>query len=182
MKTARSAQGALPVTPPHPVTGEDTQPPIGIAAGFEVRVQHQPIDVQAEMAPIMRNPNVGGVVNFVGVVRNSGDTDDVVALELEHYPGMTEHALWGIVEEAIARWKVDAIKVVHRVGRIALGNAVVCVVVAAPHRACAFEACEFVMDSLKTHAPLWKKEVARDGTSAWVEARTRDEQAMLRWG
>ncbi|MEX3693659.1 molybdenum cofactor biosynthesis protein MoaE [Paraburkholderia sp. BR14263] len=179
MTPVRPSQGALPDIPSH---SENTQPRIGIAAGFEVRIQHQPIDIQAEIAPIMRNPNVGAVVNFVGVVRNSGDSDDVVALELEQYPGMTEHSLWGIVEEANARWKVDAIKVVHRVGRVALGNAVVCVVVAAPHRACAFGACEFVMDFLKTHAPLWKKEVSRDGTSEWVEARAHDEQAMLRWG
>ena len=103
MTPVRPSQGALPDIPSH---SGDTQPRIGIAAGFEVRIQHQPIDIQAEIAPIMRNPNVGAVVNFVGVVRNSGDSDDVVALELEHYPGMTEHSLWGIVEEADARWKV----------------------------------------------------------------------------
>ncbi|MGF6479501.1 molybdenum cofactor biosynthesis protein MoaE [Paraburkholderia sp. JPY419] len=154
----------------------------GIAAGFEVRVQQQPIAVQTEIAPIMRNPDVGAIVNFIGVVRNNGDSDDVVALELEHYPGMTEQSLWGIVEEAIARWKVDAVKVVHRTGRIMLGDAVVLVVVAAPHRAAAFEACEFVMDFLKMHAPFWKKEHRRDGGSDWVEARRSDEQAMLRWG
>lgn len=157
-------------------------PRTSISAGFEVRVQHHAIDIQAEMAPIIRNPNIGAVVNFIGVVRNSGDSDDVVALELEHYPGMTEQSLWSIVEEANARWKVDAVKIVHRIGRVALGNPVVLVVVAAPHRVAAFEACEFLMDFLKTHAPLWKKEIRRDGMSEWVEARTRDEQAMLRWG
>lgn len=132
----------------------------GIAAGFEVRVQHAPIDVAAEVTPIMRNPNVGAVVDFVGIVRNSGDGDDIVALELEHYPGMTEHSLWSIVEEAAARWSLDAVKIVHRIGRIALGLPVVIVVVASPHRAAAFEACEFIMDFLKTHAPFWKKKSA----------------------
>ncbi|WP_213301909.1 molybdenum cofactor biosynthesis protein MoaE [Paraburkholderia sacchari] len=167
----------------------DTQPcaaphalPGGIAAGFEVRVQHTPIDVGAEIAPIMRNSNVGAVVDFIGIVRNSGDSDDVVALELEHYPGMTEHSLWGIVEEASARWSLDAVKVVHRVGRIAVGHPVVLVVAAAPHRSTAFEACEFIMDFLKTHAPFWKKEISRDGAAHWVGARSRDEEAMLRWG
>ncbi|WP_321843847.1 molybdenum cofactor biosynthesis protein MoaE [Paraburkholderia bannensis] len=156
--------------------------PGGIAAGFEVRVQPAPIDIVAEVSPIMRNPNVGAVVDFIGIVRHNGDTDDVVALELEHYPGMTEHSLWSIVEEASARWKLDAVKIVHRVGRIALGHAVVLVVVASPHRSAAFEACEFIMDFLKTHAPFWKKEVSRDGSAHWVDARSRDEQAMLRWG
>ncbi|MFL9995012.1 molybdenum cofactor biosynthesis protein MoaE [Paraburkholderia sediminicola] len=157
-------------------------PQATIAAGFEVRVQHQPIDIQSEIMPITRNPNVGAIVNFLGVVRHSGDFDDVVALELEHYPGMTEQSFGSIVEEAIARWHLEAVKIVHRVGRVALGDAVVLVVVAAPHRGAAFDACEFLMDFLKAHAPLWKKEIRRDGEVRWVEAKTRDEQSMLRWG
>ncbi|WP_343547748.1 molybdenum cofactor biosynthesis protein MoaE [Ralstonia sp.] len=163
-----------------PATPAD--PRFNIAAGFEVRLQHGPIDVQAEIEPIMRNPKVGAVVNFVGVVRDSGDLDDVVALELEHYPGMTEQTLWSLIEEAAARWQIEAVKIVHRVGRIALGNPVVLVAVAAPHRASAFDACEFLMDFLKTHAPFWKKEIVRSGASEWVEAKTGDEQAMKRWG
>ncbi|MGF6921081.1 molybdopterin synthase catalytic subunit [Paraburkholderia sp. UCT70] len=132
----------------------------------------------------MRNANVGAVVSFIGLVRNSGEFDDVVALELERYPGMTEQPLWSIVEEAVARWKVDAVKVVHRIGRVALGHAVVVVVVvvAAPNRAAALKAREFVMDFLNVHTPFWKKEVRRDGSAEWVEARTRDEQAMMRRG
>lgn len=153
-----------------------------IASGFEVRVQLQPIDIQSEIMPITRNPNVGAIVNFLGVVRNCGDFDDVVALELEHYPGMTEQSFSSIVEEAIARWCLEAVKIVHRVGRVALGEAVVLVVVAAPQRRAAFDACEFLMDFLKAHAPLWKKEIRRDGEVRWVEAKTRDEQSMLRWG
>ncbi|CAE6687849.1 molybdenum cofactor biosynthesis protein MoaE [Paraburkholderia nemoris] len=153
-----------------------------IASGFEVRVQLQPIDIQSEIMPVTRNPNVGAIVNFLGVVRHCGDFDDVVALELEHYPGMTEQSFSSIVEEAIARWHLDAVKIVHRVGHVALGEAVVLVVVAAPRRRAAFDACEFLMDFLKAHAPLWKKEIRRDGEVRWVEAKTRDEQAMLRWG
>ncbi len=153
-----------------------------IASGIEVRVQLQPIDIQSEIMPITRNPNVGAIVNFLGVVRQCGDCDDVVALELEHYPGMTEQSFLSIVEEATARWCLDAVKIVHRAGRVALGDAVVLVVVAAPHRGPAFDACEFLMDFLKAHAPLWKKEIHRDGTFRWVEAKTRDEHSMLRWG
>jgi molybdopterin synthase catalytic subunit len=153
-----------------------------VATEFDVRVQRQPIDIQSEIMPVMRNPNVGAVVNFLGVVRQCGDVDDVVALELEHYPGMTEQSFSSIVEEAIARWRLEAVKIVHRVGRVALGDAVVLVVVAAPHRGAAFDACEFLMDFLKAHAPLWKKEIHRDGSIRWVEARSRDEQSMLRWG
>lgn len=163
-------------------SGAPAHSPPAIAAGCEVRVQRQPIDVESEITPIMRNTKVGAVVNFLGIVRNCGDVDDVTALEIEHYPGMTEQSLWSIVEEATARWQVDAVKIVHRVGRITLGHPVVLVVVASSHRGAAFDACEFLMDFLKTHAPFWKKEIRRDGASEWVEAKTRDEQAMTRWG
>jgi molybdopterin synthase catalytic subunit len=156
--------------------------PVTIAAGFEVRVQLEAIDIQSEIVPVMRNPRVGAVVNFIGVVRESGDVDDVIALELEHYPGMTEQSLWSNVEEATARWQLDTVKIVHRTGRVALGQPVVLVLVAAQHRGAAFDACEFLMDFLKAHAPFWKKEVRRDGATRWVEAKSRDEQSMLRWG
>ncbi len=172
--------------PATPHTETATAPPterqLNIAAGFEVRLQCEPIEVQSEIEPIMRNPKVGAVVNFVGVVRQSGDLDDVVALEIEHYPGMTEQTLWTLIEEAAARWQVEAVKIVHRVGHIAIGNPVVLVAVAAPHRVAAFDACEFLMDFLKTHAPFWKKEIQRSGAAEWVEAKTGDEQAMKRWG
>ncbi|WGS40210.1 molybdenum cofactor biosynthesis protein MoaE [Burkholderia sp. JSH-S8] len=158
------------------------QSPPAISAGFEVRVQYEPIGVDAEITPIVRNPRVGAVVNFLGVVRQSGDFDDVVALEIEHYPGMTERALWSIVEEASARWTLESVRIVHRIGRIALGHPVVLVVVAAPHRGAAFDACEFLMDFLKTHAPFWKKEIRHDGAAEWVEAKALDDQAMKRWG
>jgi molybdopterin synthase catalytic subunit len=172
-----------PSLPPGAASPDTAPPtPLEIASGLEVRIQHAPIELDAEIAPLMRNPEVGAIVNFLGVVRQRGETDDVVALDFEHYPGMTEQALWTIVEEAVARWRVDAVKIVHRTGRVALGQAVVLVVVAAQHRGAAFDACEFLMDFLKTHAPFWKKEIHRDGTAEWVHAGARDEQAMLRWG
>ncbi|KVO17269.1 molybdenum cofactor biosynthesis protein MoaE [Burkholderia ubonensis] len=163
--------------PPH-----SPHSPPAISGGIEVRVQYEPIDVEAEITPIVRNPRVGAVVNFLGVVRQSGDVDDVVALDIEHYPGMTERSLWSIVEEASARWPLEAVRIVHRIGRIALGHPVVLMVVAAPHRAAAFDACEFMMDFVKTHAPFWKKEIRHDGVAEWVEAKTHDDHAMKRWG
>jgi molybdopterin synthase catalytic subunit len=153
-----------------------------IASGFEVRVQRQRINFDAEVAPLTRNPRVGAVVNFLGVVRQSAGQDDVAALKIEHYPGMTEQTLWTIVEEAIARWDLQAVRIIHRVGRLPLGEAVVLIVVAAEHRAAAFNACEFLMDFLKIHAPFWKKEIGIDGSSRWLEAKTQDERAMERWG
>lgn len=176
----------IPPEPDDPY--EDTSPvlarfrPLTISAGIEVRIQSERIDSEAELGPIMRNPKIGAVVNFLGVVRQSGNEDDVVALEIEHYLGMTEQALWGIVEEAAARWPVDAVKIVHRIGRVPLGELVVCVAVAAQHRGEAFNACEFLMDFLKVHAPFWKKEVRRDGEAEWIEAKSWDEWAMQRWG
>jgi molybdopterin synthase catalytic subunit len=137
---------------------EDLRLPASGIAGFEVRVQHAPIDVAAEVTPIMRNPNVGAVVDFVGIVRTAAMATIVArtralsgydrAFALEHRRG-----------SGGAR-SLDAVKIVHRIGRIALGLPVVIVVVASPHRAAAFEACEFIMDFLKTHAPFWKKKSA----------------------
>lgn len=170
-----SAQGGDPVGVPMHLRA-------AIAGGFEVRVQDDSINIEAELAPIMRNPRIGAVVSFVGVVGQSGDIDDVVALEIEHYPGMTEQSLWHTVEEATARWRLEALKIVHRVGHVALGQTVLLVVVAARHRSTSFDACEFVMDVLKTQAPLWKKEVRNDGSCQWVEPKSRDDQAMERWG
>ncbi len=157
-------------------------PSMSIAAGFQVRVQEQRIGYDAEVTALTRNPDVGAVASFLGVVRNHDDRDDVAALQIEHYPGMTEQALWSIVQEATARWGLEAATIIHRVGRLPLGEVVVLVVTAAAHRADAFSACEFLMDFLKSHAPFWKKEIGRDGSARWVEAKAKDEQAMLRWG
>ena len=146
-----------------------------------VRVQTGDFDAGAEIAAVRRgNPKIGAVASFVGVARDVNDGDSVSTLTLEHYPGMTEKALEGIVAEARARWDVIDILVVHRVGEIKPTEQIVLVVVAGAHRGEAFAACEFVMDYLKTRAPFWKKEETPKGTR-WVEARDSDDEAAQRW-
>ncbi len=140
---------------------------------MKVSVQAQDFDAGAEMRALSRDPAVGAVASFVGVVRD-------IPMTLEHYPGMTEKALRGIVEQAQARWQVLGCTVIHRHGELQPTDQIVLVVVASAHRADAFEACEFIMDFLKTQAPFWKKEQAADGTR-WVEARASDDEAAERW-
>lgn len=136
---------------------------------MKVSVQTADFDAGAEMRILSRDPKVGAVASFVGVVRE-------VALTLEHYPGMTERALHNIVEEARSRWQVLECTVIHRTGALQPTDQIVLVAVASGHRADAFAACEFIMDYLKTQAPFWKKEGA-----GWVEARASDDQAAERW-
>ena len=146
-----------------------------------VRVQTEDFDVGAEIAALRRaNPKIGGIASFVGVVRDVNDGDSVRDMTLEHYPGMTERALEGIVAEAKARWDIIDVLVVHRVGRLLPTDQIVLVVVTGAHRGEAFAACEFVMDYLKTRAPFWKKEQTGAGTR-WVEARSADDLAAQRW-
>jgi len=136
---------------------------------MKVSVQREDFDAGAEIHAVSRNPKVGAVASFVGVVREVGMT-------LEHYPGMTEKALQKIVDEARGRWQVLDCTVIHRHGELKPTDQIVLVVVASSHRGEAFEACEFIMDYLKTRAPFWKKEAA-----GWVEARATDDQAAERW-
>jgi molybdopterin synthase catalytic subunit len=136
---------------------------------MKVSVQAQDFDAGAEIRALSRDPKVGAVASFVGVVRE-------VAMALEHYPGMTERALQKIVEEARGRWQVLDCTVIHRHGALKPTDQIVLVVVASAHRADAFAACEFIMDYLKTQAPFWKKEAA-----GWVEARASDDKAAERW-
>jgi len=140
---------------------------------MKVSVQAQDFDAGAEMRALSRDPAVGAVASFVGVVRD-------IPMTLEHYPGMTEKALRGIVEQARARWQVLGCTVIHRHGDLKPTDQIVLVAVASAHRADAFEACEFIMDFLKTQAPFWKKEQAAEG-SRWVEARASDDEAAERW-
>jgi molybdopterin synthase catalytic subunit len=123
---------------------------------------------------------VGAIAAFTGYVRNANEGDCVAVLELEHYPGMTEKAIEAIVQDACARWSLQAVQVVHRVGKLAIGERIVYVGVASAHRGEAFAACEFIMDYLKTRAPFWKKETT-DNTQRWVDARDSDTQAADRW-
>ena len=136
---------------------------------MKVSVQREDFDAGAEMRALSRDPKIGAVASFVGVVRE-------VAMTLEHYPGMTQKALERIVEKAKGRWQVMDCTVIHRYGELAPTDQIVLVVVANAHRGDAFAACEFIMDYLKTRAPFWKKEAA-----GWVEARVTDDQAAERW-
>ncbi|POB00230.1 molybdopterin synthase catalytic subunit MoaE [Chromobacterium sinusclupearum] len=146
-----------------------------------IRVQGEDFDVGAEVRRWSANPACGAVVSFSGLVRDHGDRQDVVALELEHYPGMTEKALADIVREARQRWSLKGVTLIHRVGRLTLGDNIVLVVTASSHRRDAFEAASFLMDYLKRQAPFWKCEVLADGSRHWVDAKTSDETAAARW-
>ena len=146
-----------------------------------VRIQTEDFDVGAEVnAMRLSNPNIGAVVSFVGQVRDLNDGDNVSSMTLEHYPGMTEKSLEGIVEQAKNRWAIEDALVVHRVGELKPRDKIVLVLVASAHRKDAFAACEFMMDYLKTEAPFWKKEQTPSG-ERWVEARDSDDQAKSRW-
>lgn len=146
-----------------------------------VRVQTEDFDVGAEVARLRaNNPAIGAVASFIGVVRDGNEDAEVAAMTLEHYPGMTEKALEAIVEQARARWSVEDLLVVHRVGRLAPTDQIVLVVVTSAHRGEAFAACQFVMDYLKTEAPFWKRESTAAG-ERWVEARESDDAARDRW-
>ena len=151
-----------------------------MSAAFTVAVQTARFDPGAEMAQLAGLPDVGAQVCFVGQVRDFGDSQAVTALELEHYPGMTEKSLLAILDQACARWPLAAARVVHRVGSLPLGEAIVLVLTASAHRGDAFAACEFIMDYLKRDAPFWKKEHTAAG-SHWVEAKHSDQQAAQRW-
>jgi len=146
-----------------------------------VRVQTADFDAGVEMAAMRRgNPRIGAIASFVGVVRDLNDGAVVADMTLEHYPGMTEKALEKIVEEARARWDLSDALVIHRVGTLKPTDQIVLVVVTSAHRGEAFQACEFLMDYLKTRAPFWKKEKTPDG-GRWVDARTADDAAADRW-
>jgi molybdopterin synthase catalytic subunit len=149
---------------------------------IEVRVQAGDFDLGLELARLRAgDARVGGVVSFVGTVRDLNDGAAVAAMELEHYPGMTERALAGIVEQAQARWPLFGALVIHRIGPLLPLDQIVLVAVSAAHRGEAFAACEFIMDYLKTDAPFWKKEQTPDG-ARWVDARVTDDAAKAKWG
>ena len=148
---------------------------------MSVRVQPDTFDPGAEVNAMHdANVGVGAVVSFVGYVRDFNDGRDVAGMFLEHYPGMTEKALFKIVDEAQQRWPLLKLEVIHRVGELAPGEPIVFVAAASAHRQAAFEACDFVMDYLKTRAPFWKKENTSEGPR-WVEGRDSDHKAADRW-
>ncbi len=148
---------------------------------IHVAVQTEPLDPHREVDLLrLDNPRIGGVVSFIGLMRDFNEDETVEHMFLEHYPGMTEKALEGILAEADARWDLLGIRVIHRVGGLRPLDPIVLVAVASVHRGEAFQACEFVIDYLKTRAPFWKKEQTSTGTR-WVDARQDDADAEGRW-
>jgi molybdopterin synthase catalytic subunit len=147
-----------------------------------VSIREADFDLSAEVAALRAgDPGVGAVVSFVGTVREFSDGQGVLGMELEHYPGMTEAAIEAMIDQALARFDILAARVVHRIGALQPMDQIVLVAVSSAHRGQAFQACEFLMDYLKTQAPFWKKESTADG-SHWVDARSGDDAALKRWG
>lgn len=147
----------------------------------EVRIQTDDFDLSHEVAELRAgNAGVGGIVTFVGTVRDLNEGAAVAEMELEHYPGMTEQSIQAIIDQAKARWPIHGALVIHRVGPLKPMDQIVLVAVTAPHRGEAFSACEFIIDYLKTEAPFWKKEQTPDG-ARWVDARSSDDAALQKW-
>jgi molybdopterin synthase catalytic subunit len=147
-----------------------------------VTVQAADFDLGAEVAALRAgDAGVGAVASFIGTVRDRNDGAGVSAMELEHYPGMTERAIEAMIDEAQRRFDIRAARVIHRVGRLLPGDQIMMVAVTSAHRGQAFLACEFLMDYLKTQAPFWKKESTPEG-ERWVDARSSDDAAVARWG
>ena len=151
-------------------------------AAPRVDIRTADFDLGAEVAALRAGDGgVGAVAAFVGTVRDRNDGASVASLELEHYPGMTEAAIEAMIDEAMRRFEIRAARVVHRVGVLAPMAQIVLVAVTSAHRGEAFQACEFLMDYLKTQAPFWKKEAGPEGVR-WVDARVTDDAALARWG
>ncbi|MCD9148165.1 molybdenum cofactor biosynthesis protein MoaE [Pseudophaeobacter flagellatus] len=148
---------------------------------MQVRVQEAGFDLGAQSDAFAAGcSGAGAIVTFTGVVRDA-EGGGLVAMEIEHYPGMTQKALEKIAAEAEARWSLADVLVIHRYGRLKPGARIMMVATAARHRRDAFEAAEYMMDYLKSRAPFWKKEILQDGASEWVSAKADDEDALTRW-
>jgi molybdopterin synthase catalytic subunit len=147
-----------------------------------ITIQTADFDLSAEVAALRAgDPGVGAVAAFVGTVRDRSDGQGVSAMELEHYPGMTEQAIQAMIDDAMVRFDIFGVRVIHRVGTLQPQDQIVLVAVTSAHRGQAFQACEFLMDYLKTQAPFWKKEHTPEG-ARWVDARISDDDALARWG
>ena len=161
-----------------------------------IRIQSADFDIAAEIAALAQdNTDIGAVVSFSGICRGGEGKDAIVAMTLEHYAGMAEAEIGRHVSEAIARWPLDGVTVIHRHGRVVPGDNIVLVLTASAHREAAFQAAEFLMDYLKTNAPFWKSEERADGDAflnktplkktslkkTWVDARAHDDDAAARW-
>ncbi len=147
-----------------------------------VKVQSEDFDVASEVDALTSGrTDIGAIVTFTGRVRDDDKGRPIKSMTLEHYPGMTEEELSRIEADANARWPLQASLIIHRTGELYPGDNIVLVVTASAHRQAAFEAAGFLMDYLKTRAPVWKKETSPEGESSWVEARENDETAATRW-
>lgn len=146
-----------------------------------IRIQQADFDIAREIATLTKSrTDIGAVVSFSGICRGDEADARIAALTLEHYPGMAEEEIRRHVDEAVSRWPLNGVTVIHRVGRLTPGDNIVLVLTASQHRQAAFHAAEFLMDYLKTSAPFWKKEETAGG-AGWVEAHARDDQAVARW-
>jgi molybdopterin synthase catalytic subunit len=151
-------------------------------AGARVAIQAKDFDLQREIAVLRAgDARIGAVCAFVGTVRDRNDGSAVSSLELEHYPGMTERSIETMIDQAHSRFDILGARVVHRVGLLQPCEQIMMVAVVSAHRGESFQACEFLMDYLKTQAPFWKKEQTPEG-ARWVDARVADDAALARWG
>ena len=147
-----------------------------------VSIQLEDFDLSVEVQALRQSDKrIGAVCSFVGTVRDRNDGANVSSMELEHYPCMTEKAIEAMIDEAVARFNIYGVRVVHRIGLLQPLDQVVLVAVTSAHRGESFKACEFLMDHLKTQAPFWKKEQTPNG-ARWVDARVTDDAALLKWG
>ncbi|HEX7790944.1 MAG TPA: molybdenum cofactor biosynthesis protein MoaE [Afipia sp.] len=146
-----------------------------------IRVQSADFDIAAEIAALTKgNTDIGAVVSFLGICRGGTGDAAITALTLEHYPGMAEAEIGRHVEDAVSRWPLTGVTVIHRFGRVVPGDNIVLVLAASVHREAAFQAAEFLMDYLKTNAPFWKSEERVD-QKTWVDAQAHDDNAAARW-
>lgn len=148
---------------------------------MRVVVQEEPFDYGAECADFAQTApkNTGAIVTFCGLVRDAVDAP-IVEMQIEHYPAMTHSAIAKYAQEAMERWELHDVRVIHRYGVLKSSDMIMMVATAARHRVAAFEAAEFLMDYLKSRAPFWKKEITDQG-ALWVEAKDEDEDALARW-
>ena len=151
-------------------------------AAPRVTIQTADFDLGAEVGALRAgNAGIGAVASFIGTVRGGNDGAGVASMELEHYPGMTERSIESMIDAAMQRFQLTGARVIHRIGVLEPGAQIMMVAVASAHRGEAFQACEFLMDYLKTQAPFWKKEQTPEG-ARWVDARSSDDAAVARWG
>jgi molybdopterin synthase catalytic subunit len=149
-----------------------------------VSIQTADFDLSSEVAQLhAQNAGVGAVCSFIGTVRDrtAGQIGVISSMELEHYPGMTEQSIEAMIDTAMQRFDILGARVIHRVGLLQPLDQIVLVAVTSAHRGESFQACEFLMDYLKTQAPFWKKEQTADG-ARWVDARVSDDEALAKWG